>query len=340
MSISFPFPILFGDVGGTNGRFALLRGPEEPLGPIIRLQTSAYASAELGLQAAIDQCDASPQSMILCGAGPLSGRSVTLTNAGWTFDGPQLTKHFRLKQGLLLNDLEGQALSLPSLESKDMLRLSPNSVMPSPQGVRLVIGVGTGLGVSALVPYQDQFIPLASEGGHCDLAFSPETDVSWMPFMERVKGHLTVETLLSGRGLARLHTARSKAHGFLETSHQQAQYIVERANQDSEEGRFCRATIEVYLQVMANQVGNFAVTFMATGGVMLVGGVTGHLLPFLHADEFYRNFVDRPPMTHLMSRMPLSCVTHDETVFIGMVSVALQPEKYGLLWSERLWCPF
>src|SRR5579883_3249839 len=115
MSISFPFPILLGDVGGTNGRFALLRSPQEPLGPIIRLQTSAYESAELGLKAAIDQCGASPQSMILCGAGPLSGRSVTLTNAGWTFDGPRLVKYFHLKQGLLLNDLEGQALSLPSL---------------------------------------------------------------------------------------------------------------------------------------------------------------------------------------------------------------------------------
>jgi glucokinase len=338
MSVAFPFPILLGDIGGTNGRFALLREPQTPLGSIVRLQTSGYASAELGVQAAIDQCGGTPHSMILCAAGPLKGRSVQLTNAGWTLDGPALAERFHLQQGVLLNDLEGQSLSLPFLASKDVIPLSPVAVASNPKGTRLVIGVGTGLGVAALVPCEDRFVPLASEGGHSDLAFGPGIDVRWVPFIERIQGRLTVETLLSGRGLAALHRARCKAEGLEQGLFLKAQQIVEKAKLENEEGYFCQETIRIYLQILANQVGNLGITFMATGGVVLVGGVTGHLLPFLKAEAFYETFVNRAPMTHVMRQMPLSCVAHDETVFIGMASLALHPEAYGLVWSERLWC--
>ncbi|MFX5656604.1 glucokinase, partial [Acinetobacter baumannii] len=53
------------------------------------------------------------RSMIVCAAGPLHGRSVKLTTAAWTLDGPAVADALGLEQGLLLQDFEALALSIP-----------------------------------------------------------------------------------------------------------------------------------------------------------------------------------------------------------------------------------
>ena len=56
-----------------------------------------------------------PRSMIACGAGPVAGRTLKLTNAPWVMDGPETARRAGLAQGLLLNDFEAQALMLPAI---------------------------------------------------------------------------------------------------------------------------------------------------------------------------------------------------------------------------------
>ena len=56
-----------------------------------------------------------PRSVIACGAGPVVGRTLKLTNAPWVMDGPETARRPASAQGLLLNDFEAQALSLPAI---------------------------------------------------------------------------------------------------------------------------------------------------------------------------------------------------------------------------------
>ena len=67
------------------------------------------------IEAAVPKLGTRPRSAIACGAGPVVGRTLKLTNAPWVMDGPETARRTGLSQGLLLNDFEAQALSLPTI---------------------------------------------------------------------------------------------------------------------------------------------------------------------------------------------------------------------------------
>ena len=109
---AFPFPVLVCDTGGTNVRFALVSEPGGRLGDIVHLHTGDYPGLAEAIEAAIPKLGTRPRSMVACGAGPVAGRTLKLTNAPWVMDGPEAARRTGLEQGLLLNDFEAQALSL------------------------------------------------------------------------------------------------------------------------------------------------------------------------------------------------------------------------------------
>ena len=113
--IVFPFPVLVCDTGGTNVRFAIQPEATAPLGEIVHLITDDYPGLPEAIEAAAPKLKVRPRSMIVCGAGPVVGRKLKLTNAPWVMDGPETARRAGLAQGLLLNDFEAQALSLPAI---------------------------------------------------------------------------------------------------------------------------------------------------------------------------------------------------------------------------------
>ncbi len=112
---AFPFPALVCDTGGTNVRFALVSEPGARLSEIVHLHTGNYPGLAEAIEAAVPKLGTRPRSVIACGAGPVVGRTLKLTNAPWVMDGPEAARRTGLAQGLLLNDFEAQALSLPTI---------------------------------------------------------------------------------------------------------------------------------------------------------------------------------------------------------------------------------
>ena len=88
----FPFPALVCDTGGTNVRFALVSEPGASLSDIIHLHTGDYPGLAEAIEAAVPRLGAKPRSMIACGAGPVVGRTLKLTNAPWVMDGPEAAR--------------------------------------------------------------------------------------------------------------------------------------------------------------------------------------------------------------------------------------------------------
>jgi len=144
----FPFPVLVCDTGGTNVRFALSPEPGASLGPIVHLVTDDYPGLPEAIEAAVPKLGGRPRSMIACGAGPVVGRRLKLTNASWVMDGPETARRAGLAQGLLLNDFEAEALSLPVIEPDWTRRIGPLAF--DGRGQRVALGLGTALGVPAL----------------------------------------------------------------------------------------------------------------------------------------------------------------------------------------------
>ncbi len=183
---AFPFPVLVCDTGGTNVRFALAGEPAARLSDIVHLRTDDYPGLPEAVEAAAPKLGARPRSMIVCGAGPVVGRTLKLTNAPWVMDGPETARRAGLGQGLLLNDFEAQALSLPTIPEIWVRHIGPLKF--GAEGPQVILGPGTGLGVAALVEAEGRFTPVSSEACHIDFGpISPEDYQIW-PHLERAHG--------------------------------------------------------------------------------------------------------------------------------------------------------
>ena len=139
-NFAFPFPALVCDTGGTNVRFALVSEPGGRLSDIVHLHTGDYPGLAQAIEAAVPRLGTRPRSIIACGAGPVVGRTLKLTNAPWVMDGPEAARRTGLDQGLLLNDFEAQALSLPTIPEGWERRIGPLKF--GSEGPQVILGPG------------------------------------------------------------------------------------------------------------------------------------------------------------------------------------------------------
>jgi glucokinase len=332
MDPTFPFPVFVCDTGGTNVRFAVKSAPDAPLGAPVHLKTHDYPGLAEAIGAAEQKLGAKPRSVIACGAGPVDGRKLKLTNAPWLMDGQQVAAAAGLDQGLLLNDFEAQALSLPTLTEQWSKPIGP--VRAFGGGPQVILGPGTGLGIGALVHAAGRHTPLSSEACHTDFGPINDEEAAIWPHLERVHGRITTESVMAGPGLVRLHAARLAAGGK-PAARLDGAAIVERAHNDraGEEA----ATIALYWRIIARFCGDMGVTFVATGGVTLAGGVLPHVIDLIDAAAFRTAFEAKAPVDALARRIPTRLVTHADSVLVGMAAIATAPQLYAIDYAARCW---
>lgn len=327
----FPYPLLLADVGGTNARFSLRMAPDAPTTPPRRVATGAHPSfvaAALSLH-----WPSRPRALIVCAAGPLAGRRIDLTNAAWGFDGEAIAAGLGLEQGLLLNDFEAMALAAPILPESWSRPVGP-LCEADPEGVRLVVGAGTGLGVGFVVPIGGRWRALASEGGHIDLApLTPEEEAIWAA-AERVEWRITPESMLAGAGLTRLHRARETVAGRHSVVTSPADLVAraEAAPQGPEAD-----TLRHAWRILGRVVGDYALVCLPAGGVLLAGGVLPKIAAFLDEAAFRAEFENKAPMRAALARMPIRLLTRDDAALAGMAALGRDPDRYDIAWKRRLW---
>lgn len=330
--MEFPFPVAVCDVGGTNCRVALKESLTAATVVIAHLHTVDFAGLGDAVAAAVEPTGLVPRSVIACGAGPVDGRQLKLTNAPWLMDGPAVAARLGLAQGLLLNDFEAQALTLPALQSDWLLQIGP--VLPPDRGPHLICGPGTGLGVGCLVEAGGRYVPLASEACHIGFSAEEDDEERFWPHLERVHGRITTESVLSGAGIARIHQARRSAMGASPRPLTPAE-VTTRALHDpaSEEAR----TIAIYWRLVARFAGDMAITFKATGGVTLAGGILPRITALLDPEAFRAAFEAKAPVDSLARRIGTALIVRDDTVLDGMAAIAAAPDAYALDYPNRSW---
>jgi len=329
---SFPFPIFVCDTGGTNVRFALKAAPDAPLGAAVHLKTHDYPGLGEATEAAAAKLDARPRSVIACGAGPVDGRKLKLTNAPWLMDGPKVAQTIGLDQGLLLNDFEAQALSLPAIPDDWARLIGPGRAFGA--GPQVILGPGTGLGIGALVSAGGRHTPLASEACHTDFGPINDEEAAIWPHLERVHDRVTTESVMAGPGLVRLHAARLASQGKPANA-LDAAAVVARAHQNRTGDE--AATIALYWRIVARFSGDMGVTFVATGGVTLAGGVLPRIVDLLDERAFRAAFEAKAPVDAMARRIPTRLVTHEDAVLVGMAAIAAKPELYAIDYAGRCW---
>ena len=329
---AFEFPVLVCDTGGTNVRFALQPAPEAPLGAVVHLRTWDYAGLGQAIDAASAQIGARARSVIACGAGPVIGRTLKLTNAPWLMDGPAVARHCGLAQGLLLNDFEAQALALPAIPSA-WSRLIGDRPFPG-RGTQVILGPGTGLGIGALIEASGRHTPVASEACHIDFGPVGEEEEKIWPHLARVHGRVTTESVMSGPGLARLHAARMALLCRPDLKLDGAGiFAAAEADAKSE----AAATLRLFWRIIARFAGDMAIAFAAQGGVTLAGGILPRLVGYLDDRAFRQAFEAKAPVDALARSIPTRLIIQPEAVLVGMAAIAGAPDRYAIDYAARNW---
>ena len=195
---------LLADVGGTHTRLAFLAAGGT-LGSIGVTDNDRYPDLRALIASALATFpkDRSRFGAALAVAAPVVGDAVAMTNRDWDFSIEGLGRALGLARLHVINDFTAIAWSIPALASEDTLAVGGGAARAgAPIGV---LGPGTGLGVSGLIPCQRGYAALAGEGGHVTLAPACEAEEAVLAMVRRRFGHASAERLVSGPGLVTLY---------------------------------------------------------------------------------------------------------------------------------------
>jgi glucokinase len=330
---AIPFPVLIGDIGGTNARFALLEDARSPASGFASVATGDFETIEAAIEASVlAHTPLRPRAAIVDLAGPIVGDAVDLTNADWIVRPPDVMAHTGIEDVILLNDFEALALALTSLEPSDLTAIGGGP--PTPDGAKAVVGPGTGLGVGALVQAGGLWVPVPGEGGHVSLGPAEDDEFPLWTNLQREHGRIEAETLLSGRGFTNLYRAVAKTEGGEALLSRPAD-ITQAALSGSD--ILAARTVELYCRMLGRFAGDVALTFMARGGLYVGGGISPRIMPFLQDGEFRRAFEAKAPHGHVMATIPAWVITSDNPALAGLAAFAQAPEKFGVALTGRRW---
>jgi glucokinase len=306
--------ILAGDIGGTNTRLALFNG--DPRTPVA---LSVVPSRDVsGLEDAIARFlsthPAELRGAAFGVAGPVrDGRAVGV-NLPWEVDAKQVAAALGLGEVKLLNDLEANATGLTALGPDDLAVLCPGTT--DPQGNRVVISAGTGLG-QAIVSQRDGHVHvLPGEGGHVDFAPTDELQVDLWRHLNARYGHVSIERLLSGMGLENIYAFLVETGRGAPLAGEATAAAISAAGLDGSSAT-CRQVLSLFATLYGQAAGNTALTVMATGGVYLGGGIAPRLQSVLADGTFLAAFRAKGRFAPVLAEIPVHIVLNDKTALIG-----------------------
>jgi len=304
--------ILAADIGGTNSRFGAFRSSSD--GRLEQIDSLWLDTADADsfpqllknfqtrpFSIGLNQADI----VVLAVAGPVIGETRAIPpNIDWEVDVSNISSEFGVSRVVLLNDFDAQAYACRTRAVEGARKVVDGRIDES--ATLGVIGAGTGLGQSALIPTKDGgYIALSSEGGHIGFPFENVEEIDYMRYLlaETGEPYVRAETVVSGGGLSRLHhfltgrklkpaeVAREIDHDS-PTLHWMARFY----------GRVCRG---------------LALQVLAFGGVYIAGGVAAKIPALVSHPEFLQSFRHSHTMDSVLAKIPVLLNTNEESGLWG-----------------------
>lgn len=304
---------LVADVGGTNARFALV-DDSGILHHARTLPCQRFAGlAEAAEHYLRDRGVAALHAAAIAVATPVTGNEVRLTNgAKWRFTVDGLRQRLGLRRVQVLNDFTALALSLPRLGGDGLRQVGGG--MPQDGNAKAVVGPGTGLGVSALIPAHGEWIALASEGGHVTLSAATAHELRLQRVLQARFVHVSAERVLSGPGLTNLYGAHAALAGS-DGGSPAPEEITERGLR--EQTGLCRDVLTDFCAMLGSAAANVALTLGARGGVYIGGGIVPRLGQFFDTSPFRRRFEAHGRFSAYLAAIPTYVITASHPALLG-----------------------
>ncbi|WP_084545272.1 glucokinase [Derxia gummosa] len=343
-------PRLLADIGATNARFAL-QWPGGGVESVAVLACDDHPSIVEAMRAYLAmQTAPRPRHAAVAIANPIDGDFVKMTNRDWHFSIEETRRALDLATLLVVNDFTALAMALPLLGPDDVRQIGGGA--PRENSVIGLIGPGTGLGVSGLIPADDRWITLGSEGGHVSFSPMDAREIALLQFAWGELDHVSYERLVSGPGMELTLRALAEQAG-VEAPALRAPEIVERAMAAADAARLasagnsgaaasdtalasgstpgspavdpadalCLDTVECFCRMLGTVASDVAVTLGAVGGIYIGGGVVPRLGELFDRSGFRARFEHKGRFEGYLRDIPTYLITAPNPAFLGVGAI-------------------
>lgn len=316
--------VLVADIGGTNARFALaeLSSAAIVVTDAQNFRAEDFDSISAAAGAYFESVRVRPTRACFAVAGPITDEVVEFTNSPWRFDIKKTKADLDFERLLAVNDFAALASSVRALGADDLLSVKPGRA--EREAPILVIGPGTGFGQALIVPAGGRDVIVPTEGGH--VGFSPQTEeeIEVLRFIAREHQRVSIERILSGRGLVNLHRALCAAAGTPRITLEADQ--ITRAAATGEYPIAAQA-VSMFCAILGAVAGDAALATGARGGVVLGGGILPKIRDVLLASAFKERFLNKGRMRDYVESIPVDLIIRDGAALVG--AAVMLKEAHG-----------
>ena len=254
-------------------------------------------------------------------AGPVTGIQARVTKLPWLLEAEKLSARFNIGQVILCNDFEAVGYGIECLAEQDLEVLQAGEpVMSAP---RAVIGAGTGLGQAILMPQQNRWHVLPTEGGHVDFAPADQRQSLLLEHLTERFGHVSYDRIVCGSGLNILYHFIRDYEQWEENpqlriammEHDPAGAISEYALQYGDP--LASEALDLFVSIYGAQAGNLALNCLPRAGLYLAGGIAAKNMERFQNEVFMDAFLKKGRMRYLMEQIPVYIVLQPEVGLMG-----------------------
>jgi glucokinase len=105
----------------------------------------------------------------------------------------------------------------------------------------------------------------------------------------------------------------------------------------SGEDPHAQASLALFSRLLGRVCGDLALTFLATGGVYIGGGIAPRIVPVLRGGGFREAFERKAPFAEQMRSIPTSVITVKDPAFSGLAALASESGRF--VYHGQSWMP-
>jgi glucokinase len=315
--MSSPIPFLLADIGATYARFVLETAPGR-FEKSVSLPCADFVDFFSAVSAYLVQVGAPTiEHAAIAIANPVDGDLVRMTNYTWQFSIEDMRQQLGLQTLVVVNDFTALAMGVPTLSNQQRVQVGGGQARAD--SVIGIVGAGSGLGVSGLIPSNQGYVALGAEGGHTSLAPTNQQELSLLQFAWRQFEHVSFERFVSASGLELIYRGLSDAKGNPKPEKIDAQDITRRAIAGGD--ALCIEATDQFCALLGTAAANLALTLGAFGGVYIGGGIVPKLGDFFARSSFRKRFESKGRFSDYLYSIPTFVITDASATLRGISAI-------------------
>jgi glucokinase len=214
---------------------------------------------------------------------------------------------------VVVNDFGAVAHAVAAFDGSAYTHLcGPDEPLPA-AGMVTILGPGTGLGVAGLLLGSNGAQVIETEGGHVDFAPLDALEDRILVELRKSFRRVSVERILSGRGLMNLYEALASIEGRPATLHDEK--LLWAAAMDGSDS-LAAAALDRFCLTLGAVAGDLALA-QGAAAVAIGGGLGFRLRDHLPRSGFRDRFIAKGRFERRMDALPVKLITHPQPGLFG-----------------------